>query len=215
MVLCDEDMKPRNITIPKESYIVRNNMSGRDATKETIGCWNISMNGLLAKNYLYKKYIAENYESNYNGAFSDEIDHRKLLMCATKVSTVDASYFYRQQSNSIVHSVSASSFKSLIANLNLLEFVVKNFNDEKELLVNAYDEYLEKVYRAQQRLYFNYQSYNKEEKATIKQLIKDSFYTIQKYKPTYNKKRNKLFSISFLIFKFYTWTVYKIIKLKA
>lgn len=214
MVLCNEDLSPKGCTIPNSAYNIEKTQSGKDAVRETIGGWKISMNGLMCKTSIYKKFISENYKSDYNGAFADEIDHRKLLLCASTISITDASYHYRQQPNSIVHSVSANSYRLLIANLKLLEFVENIFNDEKDILQRMYDEYLEKIYRVQQKFYLNYESYNKKERKEINKLIRSSYNIIKERKLTFSNKRNKFLSITFCTFKLYSWIIYKIITLR-
>lgn len=203
MVVCDENQKPKGRTIPIKDYPILTIYSGEEACKRTIGEWELGMNGLLARSELYKKYINEAYQSTYNGAFADEIDHRRLLLCAKTIAMTDASYFYRQQPQSIIHSTSPQSYNSLLANKELLEFVAKNFNEET-ILQKAYNEYFSNIYRAQQKLFLHYDKYTKEEKRNIQTLIKEHYLCMQKNNMTLHISKKTLLSSSFLIFKLYT-----------
>ena len=174
MIVCDERQAPKGRTIPTMHYPISTIFSGVEACKRTIGEWELGMNGLLAKTDLYQNYIKNAYKSCFNGSFADEIDHRKLLLCAKRVAIADASYLYRQQAQSIVHSVSPLSYKSLFANKQLLTFVTETFKEEA-ILQKAYDEYLNNLYRAQQKLFLYYSTYTKAEIKSIQEIIKEHY----------------------------------------
>lgn len=212
MIVCDENQSPKGRTIPTIDYPISTLFSGYEACKRTIGEWELGMNGLLARTELYKNYINLAYDSSYNGAFADEIDHRRLLLSAQKIAITDASYFYRQQPQSIVHSVSPLSYNSLFANKQLIELVINIFKEET-ILQKAYNEYLNSLYRAQQKLFQHYTAYTKTEIKSIQDLIKEHYLYIQENNIVFHNFKNKLLASSFFIFKSYAKIVSKISKL--
>lgn len=203
MIVCNEHLSPNGKTIPTQDYPIRTIFTGKEACKKTIGGWELGMNGLLAKTGLYQKYINGVYEASYNGAYADEIDHRRLLLCAKKVSMTDAKYFYRQQPTSIVHSVSAQSYNGLITNQELLRFVINNFTEES-ILQKVYNEYITNLYRAQQKLCLHYTAYSKAEINHIKNLIKEHYIYIKSKDIKFTDCRNKLLASSYTIFRLYS-----------
>lgn len=214
MVFCDEQQKPRTGTIPHHSFDMSAIFTGKEACERTIGEWEIAMAGLLAKTELYKEYIRKSYNSTFNGGFFDEIDHRKILLNARIVSMVDAHYFYRQQSNSIVHSTSIKSYDILSVNKILQEFTKKEFYNNVNIIKKGLNNFLESTYRAQQRFYLCEREYTSDEKERITQKIKDSYNYLRKtsFKP--QGCRNRILFSSFTIFKIYTWGIIKLLKLK-
>ncbi len=214
IVYCDESQKPKGTTIPDKSYNMDIISCGIDICKETIGEWRISMNGLIAKKTLYQNYIKQEYYSDFNKSFADEIDHRKVLISTNSISMVDAHYFYRQQPNSIIHTTSVNYYDLLIANKILLDFIITTYKDDRELLHRMYDEYIEKVYRSQQKYYTYIKQYSAKERKHIKSLIKESYSFIKKYELEFSTTRNKILSTSYTLFKLYAWIVIFIVKIK-
>ena len=214
IIYCDESQNRKEATIPKAEYNMRKVMSGKTACKETIGGWKISVNGLIAQTSLYKEYIKKEYHNNFNGGFSDEVDHRKILLLAERVAMTEAHYFYRQQNTSIIHSTSIKCYDILIANKILLDFIITTFKDDKELKLKMYDEYLEKIYRSQQKYCTYIKQYSAQEREYITSIIKESYSYIKKDKLKFSTKRNKIFSTSYTLFKLYTWIVMFIVRTK-
>lgn len=214
IIICNELQEVGKTTIPKASYDLRKIMSGESACKETIGEWKISVSGWLAKASICKSYIEKECNYNFNGGFSDEVDQRKILLLADRVAMSDAYYFYRQQNNSIVHSTSVKFYDALIANKILFDFIITTFKDDETLLIKMYDEYLEKVYRSQQKYYTYIKQYNAQERKHIKSLIKESYLFIKKHEPEFSTKRNKILSTSYTLFRLYAWIVIFIVRIK-
>ena len=211
IIICNELLEVGKTTIPKASYDMRKIMSGESACKETIGEWKISVSGWLAKASICKSYIEKGYNNNFNGGFSDEVDQRKILLMADRVAMTEAYYFYRQQNNSIVHSTSVKFYDALIANKILFDFIITTFKDDEMLQMKMFDEYLEKVYRSQQKYYTYIKQYNAQERKHIKSLIKESYSYIKKHKPGFS---TKILSTSYTIFRLYAWTVIFIVRIK-
>lgn len=214
MVFCDEQQRPRTGTIPRHSFDMSIILTGKDACERTIGEWEIALAGLLAKTDLYKEYIRKAYNSTFNGSFLDEIDHRRILLCAKMISMTNACYFYRQQPNSIMHSTSIKSYDILSANKILQEFIEKEFYNNTNIIKKSLNNFLESIYRAQQRFYLCEREYTSDEKEIITQKIKDSYNYLRKtsFKP--QGCRNRILFSSFTIFKIYTWGIIKLLKLK-
>ena len=214
LIYCDETQKPKGITIPHTSYDMSAILLGKEACKATIGGWKISVNGLIAQTSLYKEYVKKEYHNNFNGGFSDEVDHRRILLLAERVAMTEAHYFYRQQNTSIIHSTSIKCYDILIANKILLDFIITTFKDDKELLVKMYDEYLEKIYRSQQKYCTYIKQYSAQEREYITSIIKESYSYIKKDKLKFSTKRNNILSTSYTLFKLYTWIVMFIVRTK-
>lgn len=214
IIYCDEFLNQKEITIPKPSYDITKVLTGETACKETIGEWKISVSGLIAKTSLYKSCVKKEYHNNFNGGFSDEIDQRKVLLLAERVAMTEAHYFYRQQSTSIIHSTSIKYYDTLIANKILLDFIITTFKDDEKLQIKMYDEYLEKIYRSQQKYYTYIKQYTAKERKLIKSLIRKSYSFIKKYELEFSTKRNKILSVSYVLFKLYAWIVIFIVRIK-
>lgn len=215
MLFCDELQRPKTGTIPHHSFDMSTIFTGKEACERTIGEWEIAMNGLLAKTELYKEYIRKAYHSTFNGGFSDEIDHRRILLCAKMVSMTNACYFYRQQPNSIIHSKSIKSYDILNVNKILQEFTEKEFGNNTDIIKKVVNNFLGNIYRAQQRFYLFEREYTVDERERITQKIKDSYNYLKKtsFKP--QGCRNRILFSSFTIFKIYTWGTIKLLKLKT
>ena len=215
MVFCDEQQRPKTGTIPRHSFDMSIIFTGKDACERTIGEWEIALNGLLAKTDLYKEYIRKAYNSTFNGNFFDEIDHRRILLCAKMISMTNAYYFYRQQPNSIMHSTSIKSYDILSVNKILQEFIEKEFYNNTDITKKWLNNSLESTYRAQQRFYLCKREYTSDEKERITQKIKDSYNYLKKTSLKPQGWRNRILFSSFTVFKMYTWNIVQLLKFKT
>lgn len=212
MIICNEDLSPRDRCIPDKNYNINEIFTGREACRRTIGRWEIAMDGLLTSKDLYVNFINKIDLSTFSEGFADETDQRKFLLTAKSVAMTDANYFYRQQPGSVVHDSSTRAYNSLITDKMQLSFVMEAFKEENDILLKMFNEYIEKLYRAQQRYSLNQHKYNKEEKTRIKKLIKQSYYAIEEYSMEFNGWRNRLLGSSIYIFKLYTGVISLCIK---
>ncbi len=213
MVICNEDLSPRTTNIPCKGYNIDEIITGKEACRRTIGGWQLAMAGLLTETELYKEFIHSIDTSTFSESFADEVDQRKFLLYAKNVAMTDASYFYRQQPNSVAHATSLKAYNSLITNKELLLFVLKTFGNEKKILQKMHNEYIEKIYRAQQRYSQYSHQYKEEERKKIKTLIIDSYSCIKEHKMTFSQLRNKLLGTSIHIFRLYALVVTILINL--
>ena len=175
LVFCDEDGMERNLVIPSIVFDATQVLDTCDAVKLTIGGWKISVNGLFVKKELYQKYICDNYNTEYNFGFVDEIDQRRLLLATNKVAFSDAKYFYRQQPCSIIHDKSIKSFNVLVAEKLLFEFVEQNYREDREIYNKVCNNYLSQLLICQRLFVERKKDYTKEEKIEIKKKIKEAF----------------------------------------
>lgn len=213
MIICNEDLNRRDVSIPRKDYNINEIMTGIEACRRTIGGWQIAMAGLLTKRKLYIDFIQQINITTFSESFADEIDQRKFLLWADNIAITDAHYFYRQQPNSVVHTTSLKAYNSLITNKTLLYFVIETFKDDKSTMEKMYNEYIEKVYRAQQNYSLKCEQYKKEEKVKIKELIKQSYKCIKEHNMVFHGWRNKVLGTSLSIFRLYTYIVTLYIKL--
>lgn len=215
MVCCDQSLNPIGRTIPIPSYDTSAIISGREGCKRTIGKWEIALNGLLSRTSLYKSYIERYYkDTKYNSIYLDELDQRRLLMEAKSISMTNAEYFYRQHSESVVHSTRINSFRSLITNKDLLLFVIYTFKEEKDVLQKMYNDFFYKIYRAEQRFQIYHNTYSKEEIKEIDNLIKTNYHTIKEENIKFSNFKFFILSKSFFIFRLYIKVISIIIRLK-
>lgn len=180
MILSDENGKPQNRMTPSTDFNFNTIESGKDACKKTIGGWRIALNGLLAKNLYYQKYIESVYHDNCNFAFADEIDHRRILLGAKTIAYVDANYYYRQIPNSIIHTPSIKFFDRLKMINLLCDFVGNKFANDKAILSNMEYEYIGTVSICQRTFLNNRKAYSLSEQKQIKEQIRSCFKRIKR-----------------------------------
>ncbi|MFI3278470.1 MAG: glycosyltransferase family 2 protein [Rikenellaceae bacterium] len=200
MVMCDEQGAQKNSSIPKAEFDMSQILTGREAVKMTIGGWEIAMAGMLVCRELFQEYVSRVYNESFNGGYADEIDHRKLLLTADKVAMVDAQYFYRMHPQSITHDISIKSFDSVIVQEYLYNFVEKNFADTPEVIAKAQSEYIESLFRAKIRYLANINSFTKEQRVEIRQIIESYYTNIKRREVTGRSKAHKLLSLNIFIF---------------
>ena len=175
LVFCDENGTEREYIIPSRDFDIAQVLDTRDAVKLTIGGWKISVSGMLVKRDLYQKYINDNYSSEYNFGFVDEIDQRKLLLTTDRIAFTDAKYYYRQQPQSIVHKVSRNFYAVLTAEKLLFQLVEQNYKEDKEIYNKVCNNYLSQLLICQRLFVEKKKDYTKEERREKKGRIKVAF----------------------------------------
>ena len=200
LVFCDENGKERQYVIPNRSFDTQHVLYTHDAVKLTIGGWEISVSGMLVDRDLYHKYIRNNYNSEYNFGFVDEIDQRKLLLMTDKVAFSDAKYYYRQQPQSIVHRVSKKYYEVLVAEKLLFELVEQNYKSEKEIYNRVCNNYLSQLLICQRLFLERKKNYTKEEQEEIKGKIKGAFDFAKEKKMIATGFKQKISLLSYPIF---------------
>lgn len=179
MIICDEKGKPQNRMTPSIGFNFKTVESGKDACKKTIGGWKIALNGLLAGTAYYQNYVRKSYHNNCNSGFADEIDHRHILLGAKNVAYIDAHYFYRQLSNSIIHTPSIKFFDRLKMVDLLYDFVKNEFEDDKIVVSNMEYEYIGIVSTCQRTFLNNRKVYLHSDQIQIKEQIRNCFKRIK------------------------------------
>ncbi|HPO60539.1 MAG TPA: glycosyltransferase family 2 protein [Exilispira sp.] len=101
--------------------------SGYEICSLTIGGWQISCNGMLARKKLY------NNISEGNLLNSDELTSRYILLKANKVTFAETFYHYRNRSDSISKKITAKIFEKLIVDRQLNEFIDLNYGVESNI----------------------------------------------------------------------------------
>lgn len=176
MIFSDEKCipKPEKRYIPSSDYNMDECFDGREAVRRTVGGWQLAMAGMLANTDEYKNYIKTVYNDGDPGGYVDEVDHRRFIFTVKKVALADASYFYRQQGESILHKVSIRSFYSIIAGRRLHEFICANY-DEDNIREKSSIELIDKIYRAQILLFKNSVFFDLNQKKQINNLISATY----------------------------------------
>lgn len=124
LVGCLNELEGELYKLPLDSFDKQQVLSGHQACSLTIGRWQISCNGMLFKKELYKDIPTGQYMN------SDELSSRYLLFNAERVSFSKARYIYRNHNSSISRKFSPRLFERLLVDLQLEDFVIKNFGKE-------------------------------------------------------------------------------------
>ncbi len=191
MILCNEDGSLRQTTVPDIDFDMNLLLDGRSACKLTIGGWKLPMAGMLIKSDLYKNYVSKQSLYDYNYGYSDEIDHRYLLLSASRIGLIDARYYYRQQYNSIVNKISLKMFDVLPAVERLYSLVKTEYGDDYTIMAMMHYEYIGAVTNCQKKFFRYIESFNSSERSYIQELIKTAFLHIKERKMrgrTYKQK---------------------------
>lgn len=214
LVFCDEDGAVRSQIIPSVDFDVSKVLDTYDVVKLTIGGWKISVNGLFVNKEIYQRYIRNNYISEYNFGFVDEIDQRKLLLMTDKVAFSYAKYYYRQQPCSIIHDISIKSFNVLVAEKLLFELVEQNYKSDREIYNKVCNNYLSQLLICQRLFLERKKNYTKEEQKEIKGKIKGAFDFAKEKKmiPIGFKQKMSLLSYSIFVFISYIYVFYLSLK---
>lgn len=201
MILCNESQVPQGVTVPHSSYNFERILSGKDACKETIGGWKIAMAGMLAKTDSYKNYIEKHYNDGPNCNFIDEIDHRRHILNADKITIIDAQYYYRQVSGSIIHVKNIRYFDRLKALDILYYFVKSNFYDDTAVMKNMHYEYIGTVSNCRRVYLRSKDNFNKNEKKVINGMIANSFKRIKQEKMRGRTHKQRVATYNFFVFR--------------
>ena len=214
LVFCDDDGTLRNEKIPSCLWDKLKVMSGFDAVKNTIGGWQISVNGLFVNTNLYKGYIASNYNSMYNCGFVDEIDQRKLLLLCNKVAFSDAEYYYRQQPTSIIHDISIKYFNVLSAERLLYDFVRENYKNDSDVMLAVNNSYILQLLICQRLFLERKNRYTKQEQDIVQNKIKEAFLYAKQEKMNTIGLKQTISMVSYPIFLFISYLYVFMLKLK-
>lgn len=212
MVFCNETMLADGRMIPLKDYNMSQIFNGHEAVKQTLGEWEIAMNGMLVKADRYKKYVQFAYHTGFNIGYADDLDHRELVLSVPKVSMTNAIYYYRQQPNSVIHTISVNRFKELIAAKLSYKFAIQTYPNDTHIHDKVINEYFEKTYRCR-LLYLQYKKrFNKEERYYISKLIKEAYLNIRLKKLFWRNAKQQLLILSWSMFLLLTSTIQKINK---
>lgn len=201
IVICDENLRETSVTLPAKEFDMGQILSGREAIKYTIDGWKISVTCALISAESYKRYLSTIDKDAFNGPFSDELDHRKMLLTADRIAFADAHYYYRQQPQSIVHNVSAKSYKGIINMINLLDFIKDIAEDDKEVIQQMHSEYVKTIYRYQVKYFIGSCGFSKEERSKINKLLERGYRRIGIEGMHFDDLKSRLLASCFLMFK--------------
>lgn len=180
MMLFNKTPKDYKICVPEKEYDMLQIMTGKEACRLTIGGWKIALGGAFVKSSLYKDFIKRDRYNKNNYYFSDEIEHRKLLLSSREVALTNAYYYYRQQPHSIIHSINPRYFDRLKAVSEVYLLIKDNFKKNQDVLDDMQYEFIGTLSYCQQLFIKNRKLYSQEEQKKIKHLIKFSYKLINK-----------------------------------
>lgn len=134
MVLTDENEKELS-RIPAVHFDRQQVISGHDAVKLTIGEWQIGANGMLSRTAL-QQAVSNNASTEMN---IDEVNTRKVLALANRVSFVGTNYHYLIHGESITHKVTPKLFDKMETGYALLRFVMNTYPTDDRLQARQWD----------------------------------------------------------------------------
>lgn len=201
-----------NRSIPTKDADMNAILSGTEVCKNTIGGWNFAMAGALINTTLYQEHINNVYDNGKNLGFADEIDHRRILLRNEIVAMTDAHYFYRQQPNSVIHSISVKRFHELTVARDYYFFVKEHFADDVIIMQKVSNEFVEKLYRCRLLYLNNKTRFSSKERNEITSLVTNAFSFMKSEKMTYTGKKYSVLASTFTIFRLFTYIVYTILK---
>lgn len=177
---CTETGGYDNRQIPNQSFDFTQIMSGEEACMQTLGSWKINLAGLLTKTLFYQDFVNELYHVNCNSCFNDELDYRKLLSKATSVSFSNATYFYRQQPQSVVHLQSSQYIDRINQIKPLYQFISTTYPNNLSAIKTIQSEYINYIYIAKSTFFSMRKKMSKKEKAKIESRIKEAYTYMKK-----------------------------------
>lgn len=173
MVITDMHGNVQNSSIPNSSFDMDQILDGKGAVAQTIGQWNINVNGgLIFKNLFNTRQPIKNYMN------ADEYDTRQILLAAHKIAFVEATYYYRKHGNSITHAFSAKFFDTVHTNRLLSDLVEQVFGKDSTLATIAKKQEFDNLVNKRILLLRNEKSLTKEEFRKIKQAVKANYHKI-------------------------------------
>lgn len=113
--------------------LIGKTMTGREAATATLDVWRIHCNGGVIRRDAYLRAFGLLDEKRIRvKSYLDEYLTRLLLFSCRKVAITDARYFFRENPESITHSMDLKAFGGVENNLQLLSFVKANYPDNSE-----------------------------------------------------------------------------------
>lgn len=193
-----ENINNQSWRLPLESFNYEMIASGIDICKLTIGGWEVSCAGFLAKRALFNGISIGNYTN------SDEVFSRFVLLNAKQVAFSNSNYYYRNNIDSISKSMSSKIFDKVITDYELEQFVLKVFwNDEVTINKMIITRFFNLLY-----LYADFSKYKNNFKLEQQLLISSNFKTA-----FYNQKTKllkKQLPVQFHILFLYSYSIFKI-----
>ncbi len=195
---CNESGEEQNKTIPHKDFDFSQLMSGRDATKRTIGEVQISISGILID-----KEIFINNSTTLNADIEkckyDEVDKRCLLLQNEIVAFANTKYYYRQQPHSLMHNTNVKKY-DFLKSIELIYILARENFDDKEIFTRLDNEFISNLLFCQ-RDYYRYEHYKLKEKEIIKEKVKSAYKFAKKEKMQTCNFKQWLSMLSFPIFQ--------------
>lgn len=196
---CTETGGYDNRQIPNQSFDFTQIMSGEEACMQTLGSWKINLAGLLTKTLFYQDFVNELYHVNCNSCFNDELDYRKLLSKATSVSFSNATYFYRQQPQSVVHLQSSQYIDRINQIKPLYQFISTEYPNKLSAIKTIQSEYINYIYIAKFTFLSMRNTLSKKDKTIIESRIKEAYTYMKKEHFTGTSFKEKMILKSYFL----------------
>lgn len=145
---------PEKYHTPWQSEHIGEVREGRDCVALTLDGWKIGMNGALIKRSLMSETLHD-FSYHDNGAYSDEMLSRLLLLKARRVAFGKSRYHYRRNEDSVTHKISTVKFGNLINNISLIELMEREYGDDSEEYILAHRQNFHGVFDAMRVLNLN------------------------------------------------------------
>ena len=160
--------------LPLKNFDMQQILSGKDACLLTIGGWNIGSPELV-RHEIVQLIIPGPYMN------SDEYEQREKLLLAKTVAFADAQYFFRANIGTS-DKVSVRMFDRTLVDIQLEEFVHKNFPDRKDKIKALFWQRLFNLIYLSADFELNKSSFTQDESKKIDAILYYSYNRIYKIK---------------------------------
>lgn len=161
--------------IPDKNFDFSVTITGEEACISTINGWQLNLAGLLTTTTFYQAFVKKYYNDDCRSCFNDELDYRKLLFSSQSVSFSDATYYYRQHAQSVVHLDSSQYIDRINQIIPLYEFIATHFNGNSKVLVQIQQEYLQALYIAESVYVATKRNISKSERSVIGKRLREAY----------------------------------------
>ncbi len=119
------------LELPVADFDTKRTYKGIELVKETLPEWQIGCNGGLYRRAIWVNMSwLEDHDAIWT--YSDEVDERYYMMEADRVAFAQTEYYYQNHEESITNKPSPKLFHLLKNNIQLAEFIAKQFGCESE-----------------------------------------------------------------------------------
>ncbi len=213
MVGCDENGREIGSAIPRYDFNMSQILTGREAVKMTLSGWRIAMAGMLVKRDIYYSRATEAIKNPINSSFAIEFDQRMIIFGAQKIAMVNASYYYRNQPNSVTSRSTVFSDLMVVVEL-CYQFIETNYSDDNDAVTLMQCEYIDTTFLANRSYMTNYFSFSKKDRVELRSKIKVAHRNMMQRKMRGKRRIQSMLTRNFFLFDILSFVAIMRFKLK-